>query len=77
MAVYVGETSFAQLEKVTEQTKAMLDSWTTEKTTFKDSSLNFNPGIPVDIYGNNGYQKNVATQNDYEQYLWLFGRKRV
>jgi hypothetical protein len=77
MAVYVGETSFAQLERVTEQTKAMLDSWTTEKTTFKDSSLNFNPGIPVDINGNSGYQKNAVTQSDYEQYLWLFGRKRV
>jgi len=77
MAIYVGETSFAQLEKATEQTKAMLDSWTTEKNTFADSSMNFNPGIPATTYGNNGYQRNSVTKSDYEQYLWLFGGRRV
>jgi hypothetical protein len=77
IAIYVGESSFAKLEKVTEQTKAMLDSWTTEKNIYKDSSMNFNPGLPVDMYGNNGYQRNAVTQSDYEKYLWLFGGKRV
>jgi hypothetical protein len=55
MAVFVGETSFAQLEKATEQTKAMLESWTTEKNTFKDSSQNFNPGLPANTYNNMNY----------------------
>jgi len=50
MAIYVGESSFAKLEKATEQAKAMIESWTTEKRDFKDSSSNFNPGVPVDIY---------------------------
>jgi len=77
IAIYVGESSFAQLEKVTEQTKAMLDSWTTDKNTFADSSMNFNPGIPASTYGNNGYQRNTVTKSDYEKYLWLFGNGRV
>jgi hypothetical protein len=77
IAIYVGESSFAQLEKVTEQTKAMLDSWTTDKNTFADSSMNFNPGIPALTHGNNGYQRNTVTKSDYEKYLWLFGNRRV
>ncbi len=77
MAIYVGESSFAKLEKATEQAKAMIESWTTEKRDFRDSSQNFNPGLPVDIYNQyrmGGYQ---STKNDYEKYLWLFSNKRV
>ena len=77
MAVFVGETSFAQLEKATEQTKAMLESWTTEKNTFKDSSQNFNPGLPANIYNNMNYRRQQASKSDYEKYLWLFGGGRV
>ena len=77
MAVFVGETSFAQLEKATEQTKAMLESWTTEKNTFKDSSQNFNPGLPANTYNNMNYGRQEVTKNDYEKYLWLFGGRRV
>ncbi len=77
MAVYVGETSFAQLEKATEQAKAMLESWSTDKKAFADSSMNFNPGVPVSTYNNNGYNRNSLTQSDYEKYLWLFGGRRV
>jgi hypothetical protein len=77
MAIYVGETSFAQLEKATEQTKTLLDSWTTDSNAFADSHQNFNPGIPVDPYGSYGQQRNAITKSDYEQYLWLFGNKRV
>jgi hypothetical protein len=77
MAIYVGETSFAQLEKSTQQAKAMIDSWTTETNTFKESSQNFNPGLPVDPNNNFGYGRNQVTKSDYENYLWLFGGKRV
>ena len=77
MAIYVGETSFAQLEKSTQQAKAMIDSWTTETNTFKESSQNFNPGLPVDPNNNFWYGRNQATKSDYENYLWLFGGKRV
>jgi hypothetical protein len=55
----------------------MLESWSTDKKTFADSSMNFNPGVPVATYGNNGYQRNTITKSDYEKYLWLFGNRRV
>jgi len=77
MAIYVGESSFAKLEKATEQAKAMIESWTTEKRDFKDSSSNFNPGIPVDIYNQYRSGSYQTTKNDYEKYLWLFSGKRV
>jgi hypothetical protein len=77
MAIYVGESSFAKLEKATEQAKAMIESWTTEKRDFKDSSSNFNPGVPVDIYNQYRSGSYQTTKNDYEKYLWLFGGKRV
>jgi len=77
MAIYVGESSFAQLEKATEQAKAMIESWTTEKNEFRDSSQNFNPGLPVDMYNQYGMSGYQATRSDYEKYLWLFGNRRV
>jgi hypothetical protein len=77
MAIYVGESSFSKLEKSTEQAKAMIESWTTDKTMFKDSSQNFNPSIPVqnDMYNNRPYTG--PTKSDYENYSWLFGGRRV
>jgi hypothetical protein len=76
IAVYVGETSFAQLEKATEQVKTMLESWTTDKRDYKDSSINYNPGVPA-MTGYHNYTNNQLTKSDYEKYLWLFGGRRV
>lgn len=77
MAIYVGESSFAQLEKATEQAKAMIDSWTTDKNMFRESSQNFNPSIPAqtDMYNSRTYSG--PTKSDYENYSWLFGNRRV
>jgi len=77
MAIYVGESSFAQLEKATEQAKAMIDSWTTDKNMFRESSQNFNPSIPAqtDMYNSRAYSG--PTKSDYENYSWLFGNRRV
>ena len=77
MALYVAETSFSKLEKATEQAKAMLESWATETSTFKDSYQNFNPGIPVMTHDHIGMNRNTLTKSDYEKYLWLFGPRRV
>jgi len=77
MAIYVSETSFSKLEKATEQAKAMLESWSVDSNTFVDSHQNFNPGIPLSTYGNYGHERNTVTKSDYEQYLWLFGNRRV
>jgi len=77
MALYVAETSFSKLEKATEQAKAMIESWTTETTQFKDSYHNFNPGLPVSNPNDNYGNKNMLSKSDYEKYLWLFGPRRV
>jgi hypothetical protein len=76
MALYVAETSFSKLEKATEQAKAMIESWTTDVKTYKNSSIDFNPSIPIDPYLSQ-YNNNQPTKTDYEKYLWLFGPKRV
>ena len=75
MAIYVGESSFSQLEKVTEQTKAMIDSWSVSTNDYKNKSQDFNPSIPV-MPNNNHARINPQnpTRNDYEKYLWLFGK---
>ena len=75
MSIYVGESSFSQLEKVTEQTKAMLDSWNVSTNEFKDSSEYFNPALPSSTNPNMGRVRNQnPTANDYQKYGWLFGR---
>lgn len=74
MAIYVGETSFSQLEKVKETTKAMVESWTVNETPVKGSMKDFNPGISMGNYGRDNQKFGQPTQSDYQKYLWLFGR---
>ena len=79
MAIYVGENSFTQLEKVTDQTKAMMESWMVNETPVKNSSMDFNPNIPVmpNNHNNNHHRSiNGYTKKDYEDYGWLFGGMR-
>jgi len=77
MAIYVGENSFSSLEKVTEQTKAMVDSWMVQETPVKNPVNDYNPSLsamPRDPYGRPHY--GGASKSDYENYLWLFGGRR-
>jgi hypothetical protein len=74
MAIYVGENSFSQLEKVTEQTKAMVSSWTVQETPVKNTSSDFNPGVPVMPIDNMRKSYSEITKKDYQEYSWLFGR---
>ena len=74
MALYVGESSFSSLEKVTEQTKAMLDSWTVSNNESVKNIIDFNPVIPhmnQDRFRDNS----SASRKDYETYGWLFGSR--
>jgi hypothetical protein len=75
MATYVGENSFNQLTKVTDQTKAMLNSWTVNNNEEIGKQVSFNPVIPAGIPNQHNYS-NEATKNDYQKYLWLFGKPR-
>jgi len=71
MALYVGESSFTSLNKVTNQTKAMIDSWTVNTNEFNRRQF-MDPVFPQQ-------QENIkreATKSDYENYLWLFGGRR-
>lgn len=79
MAIYVGETSFTLLEKVTEQTKAMVDSWTVQESAVRNPIDDFNPSTPMgaDPFGiGGGNRGGGATKNDYQNYLWLFGKSK-
>jgi hypothetical protein len=75
MALYVAEKSFQSIEKVTNHTKAMLNSWATTVNENKNSSEFFNPMIPQ--MGRNGNLSNNgdATKGDYQKYGWLFGSR--
>jgi hypothetical protein len=76
MALYVGQNAYNQLEKVNEQTKAMLSSWTVADDSTNREITKFNPGMPVlSPTGYNDAFSSNPTKKDYEQYLWLFGKR--
>ena len=72
MAIYVAESSFSQLTKVTEQAKIMLDSWKVNSYDTQKEQF-FNPSMSQNIHSNNPVYRNQPNKSDYEQYLWLFG----
>ena len=73
MPIYVGETSFAQLDKVTEVTKAMVESWTVNSS-HNNRVTEFNPNVPVFPNERMSQFNNNPTREEYEKYSWLFGR---
>ncbi len=75
MATYVAESSFSSLEKVTEQTKAMLESWSVSNNENASKQIDFNPVIPFGHERVNQRNQNVSRE-DYERYGWLFGNHR-
>ena len=75
MATYVAESSFANLTKVTEHTKAMIESWSMNTNTNARDAISFNPVIPhaqerIRQYGGQNFSK-----EDYQRYGWLFGMR--
>jgi len=77
MAIYVAEASFSQLTKVTEQTKAMINSWTVENDDLPSRSIAFNPQIPnmPSRYQDPNFNSGPS-RDDYMKYGWLFGGMR-
>ena len=73
MACYVAESSFSQLTKVTEQTKAMLESWSVSNNDNVSAQIAFNPVIPNYTDRTNQFNGNNITKDDYMKYGWLFG----
>jgi Terminase large subunit, T4likevirus-type, N-terminal len=76
MATYVGESSFSQLTKATEQTKAMLNSWQVNVNEETSKAVSFNPVLPSGPMMGNQRFDNEPTRKDYETYGWLFGSRR-
>jgi hypothetical protein len=75
MALYVAEKSFQSLEKVTNHTKAMINSWATTVNENKNSSDFFNPMVPQMGRGNGMNNQGESTKADYQKYGWLFGSR--
>lgn len=74
MALYVAEKSFQSLEKVTNHTKAMLNSWATHATENKNASDFFNPMVPQMGRQQPAWNQG-PTKQDYQKYGWLFGAR--
>ena len=75
MATYVAESSFSSLTKVTEQTKAMLNSWSISNNDNITKEISFNPVIPVLQERINQHQGQNLAKEDYMKYGWLFGKR--
>lgn len=73
MGCYVAESSFTSLTKVTEQTKAMLDSWSVSNNENVSKQIEFNPVIPTLTENMNQSSRNSYSKEDYMKYGWLFG----
>lgn len=75
MATYVAESSFSNLTKVTEQTKAMLSSWSVSNNENVSKEISFNPVIPMLQERINQHQGQTIAKEDYMKYGWLFGKR--
>ena len=73
MATSVAESSFSKLTKVTEQTKAMIDSWSVNNNEAIKENINFNPVIPHYQDRINQFNSQQVSREDYQKYGWLFG----
>ena len=77
MAIYVGEVAFQKLEKVTQQTKVMIESWTVSNNDAVQKQIHFDPVLPNANLMNErrGYNTNPS-KDDYMKYGWLFGGRK-
>jgi hypothetical protein len=73
MATYVAESSFSNLTKVTEHTKAMLDSWSVNNNQSVSRQIEFNPVIPYGGERTNQFSNSNVGREEYMKYGWLFG----
>jgi len=75
MATYVAETSFTSLTKVTEQTKAMIDSWSVSNNENVSQQIAFNPVMPNVNQKRDEFGRERISREDYMKYGWLFGAR--
>jgi len=63
--LYIAQNSFTQLKNSVEQTKAMLDAWSTDENKFR------NDNKPVFSPGRVSAQGLPPNSNNPKDYLWL------
>jgi hypothetical protein len=75
MATYVAESSFSNLTKVTEHTKAMINSWAVSNNESVGKEIEFNPVIPYGGERINQFSNSNVGREEYAKYGWLFGNR--
>lgn len=73
MATYVAEASFSNLTKVTEHTKAMIDSWSVSNNENVSQQMAFNPVIPHYNERISQFNSGHIPREEYMKHAWLFG----
>jgi intein/homing endonuclease len=77
MCIFIVQTSFKNLEKVTQQTKAMLESWVTTSNSVPTTKIYNDNNTQFYTNTNNNNQQNIPINNDPNQdFSWLFGFKK-
>ncbi len=80
MALYAGDICFNQLQKTDAQNKAMLDSWVLSERTYEANKSFYSYGTTFDPVGSMSFggssQQNTPSKNSYNEYSWLFGKRK-
>lgn len=88
IALYIGDISFTQLQRVENQNKAMIESWTVNERTYEPNKSFYSYGTTLDPVGfmqtdpttslyNNGMVNPMNNSKEaYKEYAWLFGKRR-
>ncbi len=77
MAIYVGESSFSKLERATEHTKVMIESWSMVSNENVGKQMHFDPTMPnVNVINDKFRANSGPSREDYIKYSWLFGTSR-
>lgn len=80
MALYVGDISFSQLKRSEEINKSMMESWTMSEKSYHPNELFYSYGKDMDSVGQmfmgSPPTPSVSDKNAYNEYSWLFGKKR-
>lgn len=80
MTLYVGDISFGQLKKNSNENKAMIESWIVSERSYKTADLFYSKGRDLDsissMYTGDLSTPRNADKSSYQEYSWLFGIKK-
>lgn len=88
IALYIGDISFTQLQRVENQNKAMIESWTVNERTYEPNKSFYSYGTTLDpvgfmqtdpttsLYNNSMINPMNVPKEAYKEYAWLFGKRR-